>query len=135
MDKEIQDMLNDLPNKKFAKLSDKKLEALENNPFKKGHSDERKKIIGQQKLGNKNCVNRVMSNETIDKIRNKLKGKINIQKNTKPIICYSYPNMEFIKEFDCLSIAAKELNINKECARLTCVGKRNHTGGYTFRYK
>jgi hypothetical protein len=29
MDKEIQDMLNDLPNKKFSKLSDKQLSAIE----------------------------------------------------------------------------------------------------------
>lgn len=29
MDKEIQDMLNDLPNKKFSKLSDKQLESIE----------------------------------------------------------------------------------------------------------
>jgi hypothetical protein len=124
--------------KKYSDETKEKMKQrmLSNNPFKgKTHTEERKKIISQQKIGNKNCVGRTMSEETRNKIKKSLEGRINIQSNTKSVICYSYSDMTFIKEFNSIRYACNELNLDYECIRLTCSGKRKHTSGYTFRYK
>lgn len=176
MDKDIQDMLNDLPNKKFSKFSDKQLEGYENlyglkrsehtiqkmsaaqknkvftddaktkmslsakgrTSFNKGKkfNDEYKKKLSDSHKGKKHLE------ETKKKMSESHKGKIPANKgknvircDSKTIICYSYPKMEFIKEFDSVSIASKELNLQKSCINLTCTGERKYTCGYTFRYK
>jgi len=148
MDKEIQDMLNDLPNKKFSKFSDAQLESFENLRINRGSenirkkisqtlkgksigskgyklTDEHKKIISKTQLGKK------LKNETKEKLR-----IINLGKTSGKIVeCYFYPSMEYKCDYNNLTEACNQLKLNRECARLTCVGKRNQTGGYTFRYK
>lgn len=72
-----------------------------------------------------------VTEEQKQKIRDKLLGKT----SGKSVICYSYPDMHHIGEYDNLTTATNELKLNRECARLTCVGKRNHVNGFTFKYK
>jgi len=88
MDKEIQDMLNDLPNKKFGKLTDNQLAGIEvisqkmrgeNNPIHKmeknpfSDPDFVKKNV-EKKKGSK------LSKETKDKISNSRKGLVSPNK-------------------------------------------------------
>lgn len=72
-----------------------------------------------------------VTEEQKQKTRDKLLGKT----SGKSVICYSYPDMDYIGEYDNLTTATNELKLNRECARLTCVGKRNHVNGFTFKYK
>lgn len=145
MDKEIQDMLNDLPNKKFAKLTDKQLERFDslsqnmkgnNNPFsgKKHNEISLKKIGESSKLRTNGMTGKKHSNET-KKIIGKKSKEQNRDELSISVLCFSYKDNNFICEYPSLTKACNELNLNRECARLTCVNKRNHTGGYYFRYK
>ncbi len=45
MDNEIQDMLNDLPNKKFSKYSDAQLQSFENLLINRGSESIKKKFL------------------------------------------------------------------------------------------
>jgi hypothetical protein len=208
MDKEIQDMLNDLPNKKFAKLSDAKLEKNENhkilmlinNPNKgkigalrgKKFSEEHKQKIGlkhkgkvvsektrqklkelnkgkklsketieklrQKSIGlnvgrkhsdearkkhSENAKNRIFTEETRKKMSEKRKGKklpesakINsILATSKPILCFSMPDMKFICEYPSIKSAAKDLKRNIHGIIKICKGKIKNPRKYTFRYK
>jgi hypothetical protein len=132
MDKEIQDMLNDLPNKKFSKLSDNQLISIE-NIINLSKSDEWRKKTSETHKGKKR------SKETIKKLSEKKfseehRKNISISRG-KIVYCYSYPDMKLLQEYHSTAIAAKELNLEQSCVALTCVGKRKSTGGYTFRYK
>lgn len=42
---------------------------------------------------------------------------------------------EFIREWDYMSQASKELNINKANIAETCYGKRKSAGGYVWKYE
>jgi hypothetical protein len=155
---ELQKMLDEIPNKKFAKFTDKQLEGYEkikiimsseNSPLRGKKCDENKKekISNTLKGKSKGCkgykltdehkkiISKVQSNKKLsDETKEKLRI-INLNKTSgKSVSCFLYPSMEFFKKYDNLSTATKELNLHRECARLTCVGKRNHTNGYTFRY-
>ncbi len=46
--------------------------------------------------------------------------------------CDKYGN--FIRKWDYIRQAAKELNLNSECVSLCCKGKMKQTKGYYFRY-
>ncbi len=176
MDKEIQDMLNDLPNKKFAKFTDKQLQGFE-NLYKIKRSDETKmkmskaqknKIFSENaKLKMSSSAKKRPSNNkgnkynaeilkklseshkgnkhseiTKKKMSKSHKGKIPVNKDknvircdSKTLICYSYPNMEFIKEFDSVSIASKELNMSRSSILRHLNGGVKNPRKYTFRYK
>jgi hypothetical protein len=69
MDNEIQDMLNDLPNKKFAKLTDAKLQQYEDNKNLLRDENWKNKISGSLK-------NRKLSKEHVEKITQRNKEKI-----------------------------------------------------------
>ena len=142
---ELQKMLDEIPHKKFAKLSDRKLQQIEilsqtmrgeNNPFsgKKHSQDSLKKIGEHTKCRSNGMTGKKHSNKTKELIALKSKNQ-DRDKFTKSVLCFLYSDKTFIKEYSSLTIACNELNLNKECARLTCVGKRNHTGGYYFKYK
>jgi hypothetical protein len=211
MDKEIQDMLNDLPNKKFAKYSDAKLEAFENhklfmsgpnNPFRgkpgnlKGktfseehkkkigeahknkivsektkklisenskklrHTDETKEICRQKSLGVN--VGRKHTQEAKDKLSKLKKGtklsdegrkklseaqkkrtnhfneeaiKKRLEKSQRAILCYSYPEMEFICEYKSITEASIKLNRNKGGIGKILNGTIKEPRHYTFKYK
>lgn len=104
MDKEIQDMLNDLPNKKFGKLSDKQLEAIEytrNLNIKNGHyqkyskaalgkkrTKEQKIKLSNNRKGRKLSVDAKINMSIAAKNRNipsKLKGKKRTEEEKKKI--------------------------------------------------
>jgi hypothetical protein len=129
---ELQNMLNEIAQKKFAKLSDRQLQSIE-NIVSLSKSDEWRNKTSKIHKGRKR------SKETIKKQREKEFSKehrenISIARG-KIVFCYSYPNMEFIKEYHSTGVAAKDLNLTQSCVALTCIGKRKSTGGYTFRYK
>jgi len=153
----IQQMLNDLPSKNYSKLSDKQLIKYENlSLIRKGkkHSEEIKKKMSEvakgktyteqhrKKLSNSH-KGKKHSEEVKKKMSEVAKGKIRSNEHrkklstafSKPLYCYSYPSMEFIKEFGSTHIASKELNVNQSCISLVCNGKRKSAHGYTFRYK
>jgi hypothetical protein len=69
MDKELQDMLNDLPNKKFAKLSDKQLEGIE---ALKSHPDY---ILFKKKAGKSSSKKQWDDNKELMLERSKNGGK------------------------------------------------------------
>ena len=60
-------------------------------------------------------------------------GNIIKEKYSKPIDMFDYKSGKFIKSFTSKSEACKELNISNIGAVLK--GNRNHTKGYTFKYK
>jgi len=154
---ELQKMLDEIPNKRFAKLSDKQLEWYANlSSNKKGqkYSQEHRNNISKSHKG-KVCSQehrknlsishkgKIKTKEQKEKISKSLKNKIRSKEHrknlsiafSKKIICYLYPSMKFFKEFDSTRIAAKELNINQSCISLICNKKRISTHGYTFKYK
>ena len=211
MNKEIQDMLNDLPNKKFAKFSDARLEAFENhklfmsgpnNPFRgkegnfkgktfsdehkkkigkahKGkfvseetkklisenskklkHSDETKELLRQKSLGLN--VGRKHTQEAKDKLSKLKKGtklseenkkklseaqkkrtnhfneeaiKNRREKTLKPILCYSYPDMIFICEYESITAAAFDLGRDKGGIGKILNGTIKEPRKLTFKYK
>jgi hypothetical protein len=108
----------------------------ENNPFSnKTHSEEIKKFIGQHTKSRKNgMAGKKHSNKTKEIIGKKAK-ELNRDNISYSVSCYSYKDNSFISDYVSLTKACEELNLNRECARLTAVGKRNHTGGYYFKYK
>lgn len=129
---ELQNMLNEIAQKKFAKLSDRQLQSIE-NIVSLNKTNEFKNKVSKTHKGRKR------SKETVKRQREKEFSKehrenISIARG-KIVFCYSYPNMEFIKEYHSTSVAAKDLNLLQSCVALTCIGKRKYTGGYTFRYK
>lgn len=195
MNKEIQDMLNDLPNKKFSKLSDKQLEGYErlkhlprNEEWRKKigaahkgkkvskktlekmskastgrkHSDETKEKCRQKSIGlnigrkhsdearkkhSEVAKKRKYSEETRKKMAEKKKNnpqindilkqarKIANAKLKKPILCYTYPDKKFVKEYAGTIDAAKELDINKNGITYVLKKKYKQIKGYYFEYK
>ena len=157
MNVELQKMLDELPQKKYSKLSDRQLEWYQNlSSNKKGqkYSEEHKNNISKS-LKNKICSKEHKKNLSIshkgknhteqqkEKISKSMKGKIRSKEHSenlsiaqgKKLICYLYPSMKFLKEFNSTNIAAKELKVNQSCISLICNGKRKSTHGYTFKYK
>lgn len=157
MNEELQKMLDELPQKKYAKLSDKQLEwyqILSYNKKGKKYSEEHKNNISKSLKGKTvseehkkklsiSHQGKAHTEEQKQKISKSLKGKIRSKEHSKnlsiafgkKLICYLYPSMQFLKEFDSTHTAAKELNINQSCISLICNNKRISTHGYTFKYK
>lgn len=78
------------------------------------------------KTGNGN--NQIITEE----VRKKLSGKNN--HNAKSILCYDLDG-NFIKEYDCIKDASKELNLNSSHIVRVCKKQLNKTGKYKFKYK
>jgi len=62
-------------------------------------------------------------------------GKIGGVKGTKAIIAYCKKNKSVIKEFNSITEACKELNVNLGCVANILKGKRKSAKGYYFEYK
>lgn len=79
--------------------------------------------------------NKIISEETRKNLSdiNKKRFIKNHPKN-KIILCYDLDN-NFIKEFDSISNASKELNLDISHISKVCRNKLNKTGNYKFKYK
>lgn len=94
------------------------------------HTEETKAKISKAHTGKK------LSPETREKLRQVNLGKIihENQKSYTPIIEYDI-NMNFVKEWKGLQVAANELGIARELIGRVCRGKHKHTHNKIFRYK
>jgi len=67
------------------------------------------------------------------KILNRIPGALGkggkLHKQSKPVICLNNN-----KYFDNANEAAKSLGLERKLISAVCLGKRNHTGGYTFKF-
>lgn len=118
----------------------------ESNPnFGVKMTDETKKKISEARKGKKGHAH---TEETKEKIRQKNKGKITSEETKeklrahftgvknpliwKPVLQYTL-NGEFIKEWECITSAEKELGITH--IGCSCNGNRNQSGGFLWRFK
>jgi hypothetical protein len=145
MDKEIQDMLNDLPNKKFAKYSDAKLEAFENhklfmsgpnNPFRgkpgslkgKTFSDEHKRKIGEKHKG------KIVSKETLEKMsivnKGKKLSKETVEKMSKSMMGVNKGKKHSQETKDKLSILKKGTKLSEEGRKKLSEAQKKRTNHF-----
>ena len=93
----------------------------------KGHSvsEETKKKISSSNKG------KIKTEEHRKKLSTAIKGRI-IEERRKAVLQYDLEG-KFIKEWSCVTDAQRELSIVQisEC----CMDKRNHAGGYLWKYK
>ncbi len=106
------------------------------------HTDEHKRnnSIGQigRKLSeeNKKNISKGLKGKTLGKVvSEKAKDKIS-KANSIPVIQYDL-NMNFIKEWNSATLAAKELSINRSAITACCKLKKwySQTGGFKWKYK
>ena len=88
---------------------------------------------------------RKLSEETKNKISKSLIGRLtsdehrknlsiaNMGKNTKPVLAYDL-NGNFIKRFDSIRLASKELKVSCGYICKIAKGKKQFSNGYTFKY-
>ncbi len=62
-------------------------------------------------------------------------GKATQLKCAKPIYCYEYPSMKFIKEYIGAKEASRQLRLNVGNISNVLKNRCKQTGGYTFEYK
>lgn len=106
-----------------------------NHCFGKKLTEETKLKISEATKGKK------LSEEHIEILRQANKGKNNYSYGktggksavAKKVLQFSLAN-EFIKEWDCISEAARELNIKTQSICRCCNGGRKSTGGYKWQY-
>jgi group I intron endonuclease len=134
-------------NKNISEETKKKISKKNKN---KKHSLESRKKISENKKG------KMLSKEHKEKISKSMKGKkfsekhrLNLSKNnakamkgkfgkfnptSKKVLQYDL-NMNFIKKWDSLMDIERELKIADSNISRVCQGKRNHSGGFIWRYK
>jgi hypothetical protein len=135
-----------------------KIRMNENNPFRgKKHSEETKQILkdkhpskikvsceycgreldlpNYKRYHGKKCLVLTNKSAVSDEQKEKTRLKLSGRTSGVSVECYSYPDLVYIKDYPNLTTACNELNLNRESARCTCVGKRKHTKNFTFRYK
>jgi hypothetical protein len=103
------------------------------NPFygKKHNQETLIKISQSTKQRPNGMLGKKHSDETKKKIAEKSKIRKTI---TKPVNLYSYEIDFFIGKFKSYGQAARFVNANPECLRLTINGKRNHSNGFYARW-
>lgn len=101
------------------------------NPFYgKHHTKETKERLSKIKKGNKNCVGRILSDETKQKI-----GEANKLQNAKAVECYNR-NGDYIMEYRSISEACKTLNYKSSAAiSQCCIGKRYTACNFQWKFK
>jgi group I intron endonuclease len=96
------------------------------NPnFGKHHTEESKKKISKAKIGQQPWLGKKHSEET--------KQKMKRSKYCKNILCYDLDG-NFIKEFDSIHEASRELNLYRNMISKVCRGLSKYTGNYIFKY-
>ena len=193
MNEELQKMLDELPKKKYAKLTDRQLEGYEiqrniprnkewrnkiaaahrgkivsdvtrkkigENSKKHKHSQKTKEICRQKSIGLN--VGRKHTQEAKNKLSKLKKGtkasdetkrilseaqkkrtnhfneeaiKNRRAKTLKPILCYSYPDMKFICEYESIISAATNLNRDRGGILKILNGTIKEPRKLTFKYK
>lgn len=119
-----------------------------------GRKNNKTGILANETDGGKSSLGVKQSSETIEKRISKIRGKSRsldfrqklsemhkgktfcpecIEKSKKKIICTNKFNY-FIKIFDSLSEASRELNIGTSTISKVCKGKNTHAKGYIFKY-
>lgn len=103
------------------------------------HTEEAKKKLSEAKKGKK------MSDDAKKKMSDSQKKRTNHfneeaiknrkAKILKPIICYTFPNMEFVCEFESITDASIKLNRNKGGIGKILNGTIKEPRKYTFKYK
>ena len=95
---------------------------------------------------NYNCINHKDENKTNNRVENlefcsfyyNLMYGTRVQriakKNNKPILQFDL-NGNFIKEYESITQASKELNIKIDYISSCCLGRRRKTKGYVFKFK
>jgi len=119
--KESLDKMKDKHPSKIKKVCEHCNRELDLPNYKRYHGDKCTIITG------KSNVSEEQKNKTKEKLQGKTFGK--------SVSCFLYPSMAYYKDYPNLTDAIKELDLDRESARLTCVGKRNSVGDFTFRYK
>ena len=66
---------------------------------------------------------------------NIIRAKISAEKRKTPIDAFDYKTGKFIKSFNSQKEACEFFNINRSSVNGVLNNKRNHTNGYTFKYK
>jgi len=97
-----------------------------NNPYK--HTQERKNIISEKNKGNKKRLGKHHSDETKNKISETKKG-VNNYKLMKKVYCITNNQI-----YDSITDATKKLSLPRGKVSLVCLGKRNSTGGFNFKF-
>lgn len=125
-----------------------------NHFFGKKHSNETIELMKIKKIGNKYSLGCVHSKESKEKQSKSMKGRFvgekhpmwgkyhseesiqknrNSQPNAKSILCFK--DKIFVKEFNSISEASRQLNLFISSISRILVGKQKTSGGYTFKYK
>jgi hypothetical protein len=64
---------------------------------------------------------------------NIIRAKISAEKRSKPVLVYDYKTSNFIGEWPSIKSASVELNANN--LKMTIIGNRKHSNGYTAKLK
>ena len=67
-----------------------------------------------------------------EELKGKLTGKDNI--SSKPVLAYNIKGI-FLKRYDSITQASKELNISNSLICQVCLGRKNNAKGYQFKYE
>lgn len=140
MDEELQKMLDELKEKKFAKLSDKKLEHYQNLSLMYKGKNHKNDVINKISLAlkgkNKSDEHKIKMSEVnkgkphSDSHKNKISKSL-----SKSVLVYTYPDMNYVDEYESLKLATQTLKLNYTCAVFVTQGKRKHTLNYHLKYK
>lgn len=141
-------------------VSEETKKLISHNSKKLRHTDETKEICRQKSLGLN--VGRKHTQEAKDKLSNSKKGKKlsdevrkklsesqkkrtnhfneeaikkRLEKNQKPILCYSYPDMIFICEYESIKSASIDLNRDRGGIIKILNGTIKEPRKLTFKYK
>ena len=132
----------------FKNLSQKQAKEKEIELIKKYNTMNRN--LGYNRTeGGDGCQGIIMSNETKQKLRefnlgkllsDETKRKMSISrtgsKNCNSVkVCQYDLDGNFIRLWDCMMDASKELNINNRSISGACLGKINHAGGYRWTFE
>lgn len=121
----------------LLKMSEAQKEYFRNNkhPFEgRKHSEETKQKIRDKATG-RNFPEHINKKKGVKGRTSPMKGKFGkYHSKSKPVLCY-LKSGEFVKEFETISGAAKELNLHSGNISSCCSGRLKQYKGYIFKYK
>lgn len=102
-------------------------------------SEEQRNKISQTLKKHPPMLGKKMSKESKEKMsKTRIENGTFAGKNnpaSRPVVQLDMNTLEFIKEYECASFAAKELGIQRTGITFCCQGKYKYSGGYVWRYK